>query len=72
MLQICVFVGFRYEGLAVVFGDDVEDDAGDDEQQTDDDEHDGTDQCGEVRDHAGADEFRRDQPAQHDADDASA
>ena len=44
-LQICELVGVHYEGLAVVFGDHVEDDAGDDEQQSDDDQHDGADQC---------------------------
>ena len=69
-LQICELVGVDDEGLAVVFGDDVEDDAGDDKQQADDDEHDGADQGGEVRDHASADEFRGDQCAQHDTDDA--
>ena len=53
------------------FGDDVEDDAGGDGQQFDDDQHDGVDERGEVDDHTGAYEFRRDQPAQHDADDAS-
>lgn len=50
-------VGIHYKGFAVVLGDHVEDDAGDDEQEAYDDEHDGTDQRGEVDDHAGAYEF---------------
>lgn len=63
-------VGIHYKGFAVVLGDHVEDDAGDDEQEAYDDEHDGTDQRGEVDDHAGAYEFGGDPSTQHDADDA--
>ena len=63
-------VGIHYKGFAVVLGDHVEDDAGDDEQEAYDDEHDGTDQRGEVGDHAGLGEFEGDGAAEHNADDA--
>lgn len=67
---VCESVGANEEGLAVVLGHDVEDDAGDDEQQPRDDQHHRADQRGEVRGHAGLGEFEGDGAAQHNADDA--
>ena len=54
-MHVADCVGVHEEGLAVVFGDHVEDDAGDDEQEPD---------------HAGVHEFRGDEAAQRESDDA--
>lgn len=69
-LVVCDFVGVDDEGLAVVLGHDVQDDAGDDEQEPRDDQHHRADQRGEVGDHAGLGEFEGDGAAEHNADDA--
>lgn len=63
-------VGVGDEGLAVVLGDDVEDDAGGEQQQADDDEHDGADERGEAGHEPGLGELVGDPPAQQDADGA--
>ena len=68
--QVGEAVGVGDEGLAVVLGDDVEDDAGDGEQQSCDDEHDRADERGEARHHAGVHELHGDHAAQQYADDA--
>ena len=70
-LGVCDFVGVDDEGLAVVLGHDVQDDAGDDEQEPCDDQHHRADQRGEVGDHAGLGEFEGNCAAQHNADDAN-
>ncbi len=69
-LVVCDFVGVDDEGLAVVLGHDIQDDAGDDEQEPRDDQHHRADQRGEVGDHAGLGEFEGDGAAEHNADDA--
>lgn len=63
-------VGVGDEGLAVVLGDDVEDDAGGEQQQADDDEHDGADERGEVGHESGRGEFVGHPSTERDADDA--
>ena len=55
-------VGVGDEGLAVVLGDDVEDDAGGEQQQADDDEHDGADERGEAGHEPGLGELVGDPP----------
>ena len=68
--QVGEAVGVGDEGLAVVLGDDVEDDAGGGEQQSGDDEHDRADERGEAGHHAGVHELHGDHRAQDHADDA--
>lgn len=68
--QICDTVGLKNEGLPVVLGHDVKNDSSNDEQQSCDDQHDGADQRGEPRNHAGRPELRCYLPAENDADDS--
>ena len=60
--EVCELVGVGDEGLAVVLGDDVEDDAGGEQQQADDDEHDGADERGEAGHEPGLGELVGDAP----------